>query len=171
MMSLDFKTIPTNKNWVVIYTKSRREKKTAEFCELSGIDHFLPLERRMFVYDRKKVIHTVPLFPGYLFCCCNEKEKYNLLMTHHIAKILVVIHQHQLLSDLEKIYLAQQGLLDLTPCQPVTAGQRVLILSGPLTGCEGIVHKIKGNNRLILNVDFIQQAASVEVSRMNVKLL
>ncbi len=170
-MDLDFKNIPDDKAWVVVHTKSRREKKTAEFCKAAGIPNYLPLESRTFIYARKKVINRVPLFPGYIFCCCAAKEKYHLLMTHHIARILAVTNQSRLLNNLEKIYLAQQGLLDLTPCQPVTAGQRVLVLAGPLTGYEGTVQNIKGRNRLILNVDFIQQAASVEISRMQVKLI
>lgn len=168
-MNLSFKIIPENKNWVVLYTKSRREKKVAEFCNLSSIISFLPLERRVTQYGKKRVISMIPLFRGYLFCCCNEKEKYDMLMTHQIAEILPVVNQFRLLKDLEKIYIAQNAVMDLKSCQLVEKGQRVLILSGPLSGYEGIVERIKGRKRLVINVDFIQRAASVEVDQLNVQ--
>ena len=64
-----------NKNWMVIYSKSRREKKVAQYCSIANLKYYLPLEHRLKVYGRKKIATTQPLFPGYLFCLAEEKEE------------------------------------------------------------------------------------------------
>ena len=169
--NINFKTIPENKNWVVLHTKSRREKKVSEFCNKTGISNYLPLEQRYKQYGKKRVIFLVPLFSGYLFCCCNEKERYALLMTHQIAQVIPVIDQYSLLHDLEKLHIAQNAGMDLTPTQHFKNGHEVKIISGPLAGYMGIIQKIKGKKRLVLNVDFIQQAASIEVDQFAIRTL
>jgi len=171
MMNISFTEIPQNKQWVVIYTKSRREKMVSQFCESNGITHFLPLEKRFKRYGRKKTISHVPLFPGYLFSCCSAKERYNLLITHQIAQLLPVKDQYKLLRDLERVFIAQSHGLDLAPCQYFQKGKRVKIIAGPLCGYEGFMQRVKSSQRIILNVDFIHSAASVEVDRADVENL
>lgn len=167
-MQINFNKIPTNKNWVVLYTKSRREKKVTEYCKVKGILNYLPLERRLSQYGNKMFFSMVPLFPGYLFCCCDEKERYSLFMTHHVARMIPVVDQSGLLRDIERLYEAQKADLELKPCLYYEKGERVKILSGPLCGYEGIIQRTKGRKRLILNVDFIRQAASIEVDQFSV---
>jgi hypothetical protein len=41
--------------WKVIYSKSRSEKKAAEYCFSESIRFYLPLEKRIRLYGRKKV--------------------------------------------------------------------------------------------------------------------
>ncbi|MCH8860851.1 MAG: transcription termination/antitermination NusG family protein, partial [Thaumarchaeota archaeon] len=76
-----------NKTWMIIHAKSRREKKIARYCTNMNIKYYLPLEKRIKIYGRKKVQTTLPLFPGYLFCIADEKERHQLLLTHQIANI------------------------------------------------------------------------------------
>lgn len=162
-MKLDFTYVPGPKEWMVIHTKSRREKKVAQFCDANGITHYLPLEERIHKYDRKKVVNQAPLFPGYLFCLCDNKHRYRLLMTHQIARILPVKNQQSFIKDIEKIYIAQHGHFNPKSCEYATIGNRMRIIAGPLKGQEGIVMRTKGKQRLILNIDFISQAASIEI--------
>ena len=100
--SSEFDSVKDNhdKNCIVVYTKSRREKKVCRFCEILGIKHYLPLEKRFKFYGRKKVETSVPLFPGYLFCFVNSHEKSKLFSTHQIAKVLNVTNQGELIHDI-----------------------------------------------------------------------
>jgi transcriptional antiterminator RfaH len=106
-----------NKDWRVIHTKSRREKKVALHCNTTDIKYYLPLEQKIKLYGRKKIQTSMPLFPGYLFCFADEKERYQLLLTHQIAKILKVSNQLGLLKDLEKIFIAECANFSLIPCE------------------------------------------------------
>ena len=156
---------------MVIHTKSRREKKVAHYCNNVEIKYYLPLESRIKIYGRKKVQTTLPLFPGYLFVLADEKERYELLLTHHIAKILKVSNQFELIEDLEKIYIAESCEINLVPCELNIEGRSARIEIGPMRGLEGIISRIKGRDRIILNVNFINRASAVEINRSNITLL
>ena len=160
-----------NRNLMVIYTKSRREKKVAHFCNNAEIKYYLPLESKIKIYGRKKVQTTLPLFPGYLFVLSDEKERYELLLTHHISKILRVSNQLELLEDLEKIYVAESCEIKLVPCELNIEGRKARIEIGPMRGLEGLISRIKGRDRIILNVNFINRAAAVEINRSDITLL
>lgn len=160
-----------NKNLMVIHTKSRREKKVAHYCNNVEIKYYLPLESRIKIYGRKKVQTALPLFPGYLFVFANEKERYELLLTHHISKILKVTNQFELIEDLEKIYVTESCEINLIPCELNIKGRRARIEIGPLRGLEGLISRIKGRDRIILNVNFINRAAAVDINRTDITFL
>lgn len=160
-----------NETWEVVYTKSRREKKVAGYFLREKIKFYLPLETRIKCYGSKKVHTTLPLFPGYIFCSATKKAQYELLLTHDIVKILSVSNQCGLKEDLEKIYLVESLNYSVIPYELVKEGQRAKIESGPLQGFEGVIASVKGKNRLILNVDFINRAAAVEIDRTDIVLL
>ncbi len=160
-----------NKKWMVIHTKSRREKKIAQYCNNMDIKYYLPLEKRIKFYGRKKGQTTLPLFPGYLFVLADGKERYELLLTHHISKILNVSNQFELIEDLEKIYLAESCEFNLILCELKIEGKRARIEIGPMRGLEGLISRIKGRDSIILNVNFINRAAAVEINRSDITLL
>ena len=160
-----------NKTWMIIHTKSRREKKIAQYCNNVDFKYYLPLEKRIKFYGRKKVQTTLPLFPGYLFAMADEKERYELLLTHHIAKILKVSNQFELIEDLEKIYAAESCEIKLVPCELNIEGRKARIEIGPMRGLEGLISRIKGRDRIILNVNFINRAAAVDINRTDITLL
>ena len=156
---------------MVIHTRSRREKKVAHYCNAVDIKYYLPLESRIKIYGRKKVQTTLPLFPGYLFVLVDEKERYELLLTHHISKILKVSNQIELLEDLEKIYIAESCEKNLIPCELKIEGRRAKIETGSMRGLEGVISRIKGRDRIVLNVNFINKAVAVEINRSVIGLL
>ena len=159
------------KRWMVIYSKSRREKKIAQYCCKRDVKFYLPIEKRMRIYGRKKVKTDVPLFPGYLFCMLDEKERYHLMLTHQIAKILNVTNQKELLYDIRKIFLVEKSGMILTACDSVIKGQKARIDFGPLRGMEGTIAEVRGKHRLFLEIEAIKQVASIEISRECVEIL
>ena len=160
-----------NKNLMVIHTKSRREKKVARYCNYVGTKFYLPLESRIKIYGRKKVQTALPLFAGYLFVLADEKERYELLLTHHISKILKVSNRFELIEDLKKIYVAESCKISLIPCELNIKGRRARIELGPMRGLEGLISRIKGRDRIVLNVNFINRAAAVDINRSDITLL
>lgn len=67
--------ISSDRKWLVVRTKPRREKKLANFAGKSGIHYYLPLKDSEKIYNNRKIIFTKPLFPGYVFVHCNHEEK------------------------------------------------------------------------------------------------
>ena len=160
-----------NKTWMIIHTKSRREKKIAQYCTNTDIKYYLPLEKRIKIYGRKKVQTTLPLFPGYLFCIADEKERYQLLLTHQIAKILKVSNQLRLLKDIEKIFIVESAYYSLNPCELHIEGIKARIKTGPLSGIEGIISRLKGKDCIVLNVNIINRAAAVYLNRADITIV
>ena len=49
-------------------------------------------------------------------------------------------------------------------------GDEVSVVSGPLKGVNGIIQDLKGDSRLIMKVEAIRQAFSIEISSEQLKL-
>ena len=160
-----------NKSWMIIHTKSRREKKIAQYCNSMDIKYYLPLETRTKIYGRKKVQTTLPLFPGYLFCFADEKARYQLLLTHHIANILKVSNHLELLKDINKIFIAESADYSLSPCELHIEGIKARIKTGPLSGIEGIVSRLKGKDCIVLNVNLINRATAVYLNPADITIV
>jgi len=160
-----------NKSWMIIHTKSRREKKIAQYCNSMDIKYYLPLETRIKINGRKKVQTTLPLFPGYLFCLANEKERYQLLLTHHVANILKVSNHLELLEDIKKVFIAESANFCLSPCELHIEGIKARIKTGPLRGVEGIVSRLRGKDCIVLNVNIIDRATAVYLNRTDITIV
>lgn len=80
-----------------------------------------------------------------------------------MANLIKVKDQQKLLDELLQIEQALRAGAPLTPYKYLKAGQRCRVIAGPLLGLEGIVVKTPKATRLVLQVDMLGQAASVEV--------
>jgi transcriptional antiterminator RfaH len=105
----------------------------------------------------------LPLFSGYLFFCGQEHERLELLRTNRVAKLIEVNDQGRLLNELVQIEKALQAGAPLVPHKYLKAGQHCRVIAGPLAELVGIVVKTKTAARLVLQVDILGQATSVEI--------
>jgi len=66
----------------------------------------------------------------------------------------------------EEIQALQLALTSGIPKQPwpyLEVGQRVRVIYGTLTGLEGILVNVKGNDRVVLSVSLLQRSVAMEV--------
>ena len=66
-------------------------------------------------------------------------------------------------SVIQAIRLAMEGGYQLEPVEYFVEGNRVEVVAGPMNGVKGVVAKVKGQNRLIIKIDAIQQALSIQI--------
>jgi transcription antitermination factor NusG len=130
--------------WWVAHTKSRNEKALAHDLMAKDISYFLPMTMKVSRRSHRTLKSMLPLFTGYLFFCGHDNDRIELLKTNRVANLLEVTDQDELLRELLR-------------------GQWCRVIAGPLLGLEGIVVQHKGGPRLVLQVDMLGQAASVEV--------
>ncbi len=149
--------------WWVAHTKSRNEKALAHDLINRDISYFLPMSWKVTHRTGRKIRSLLPLFSGYLFFCGNENQRLGVLRTNRVANLIEVNDQEKLLSELLDIEQALRAGAVLTPHRYIKAGQRCRVLSGPLVDLQGIVLKAKTVTRLVLQVDMLGQAASVEI--------
>ena len=149
--------------WWVAHTKSRNEKALAHDLIQKDISYFLPMCWRTHSTRGRKLRSLLPLFGGYMFFCASEDKRLEVLRTNRVANIIEVKDQDAFVAQLLKFECALEAGADLTPHKYIKTGQRCQVTSGPLEGMQGIVIQTKGSLRLVLKIDMLGQAASVEV--------
>lgn len=149
--------------WFVLYTKSRQEKALAEDLAKARIGHFLPLIRCQRVHRGRKVEVLEPLFPGYIFLEGSIAEAYAADRTRRVSRIIRVPHQEQITWELQNIRLALERQAPLSPWSYLQAGMRVEVTQGPLLGLQGFVERNGDTGRLVIQVETLGQAVSVEI--------
>lgn len=153
----------TLRQWWGVYTKARQEKSVARSLLDQRIPFYLPLVRHNAVYHRRRVTATVPLFAGYVFLFGTDEERLATLATGRIVRMLRVEQPERFRSDLAQIQRLIASGAPLTMESRLAAGGRVRVKRGALAGLEGYILVRRGQTRLLVRVDFLQQGASVEI--------
>ena len=149
--------------WWVAHTKSRNEKALAHDLIGRRVNFFLPMTWRVRRHRGRTIRSLLPLFSGYLFFCGEEKHRLEALKTNRVANLIEVKAQEQLRRELSQIERALHAGAALVPHRYIKAGQRCRVIGGALTGLEGIVVRTQSAARLVLQVDMLGRATSVEV--------
>ena len=149
--------------WWVAHTKSRNEKALAGDLAGKGISYFLPMTWKVKKVRGRTIKSLLPLFGGYLFLCGDERQRVETLKTNRVANLIDVADQRRLVEELSQIEQAIATGADLSPHDYIKAGQRCKVIGGALAGLSGIVVKTRNEMRLVLQIDMLGQAASVEI--------
>jgi len=149
--------------WWLVHTKPRNEKALAGDLGRMGIGYFLPLARVKRRYSGRTVHAELPLFPGYLFLCGGDDERYATLCTNRAANVIAVSDQDRLRADLMQVFrvTASDEPVDLYP--GIRSGRRCRVIRGPLKGLEGVVIRRRDICRVYVAVEVLGQSAEVEI--------
>jgi transcription termination/antitermination protein NusG len=158
--------------WFAVWTRSRHEQVVREQLEKKNVEAFLPtLPRWSRWKDRKKKIDW-PLFPGYCFARFNPDDALPVLKVPGVVSIVSFEGKPAPIPDyeLESIRVLVASELQFDPCPLLHEGMKVEVVHGPLKGVVGrLMRKDAKHARLVLSVDLIGQAVSVEVDAASVK--
>ena len=77
--------------------------------------------------------------------------------------LIEVVEQEQLVSELAQIEQTLRAGAPLVPENYIEKGRKCRVMAGPLMGLTGIVIERRNAIRLVLQVDMLGQAASVEI--------
>jgi len=151
------------RRWLALYTKARQEKSLARELLKFRIPFYLPLVRKTSVSRGRRRTSLVPLFAGYIFLYGAEEERLRALATNRISRILTVEDPDQLVFDLRQLRQLIVANAPLTVESRLGPGQQVRVRQGAFAGLEGTVLKRRGETRLLVSINFLQQGASVEI--------
>lgn len=152
-----------DRRWFALYTKARQEKSLARELLKYQIPFYLPLVKKTTAARGRKRTSLTPLFGGYLFLFGSEEERVKGLTTNRVSRILPVEDPDQLVFDLRQLRQMIAANVPLTVESRFGPGQRVRVRQGAFGGLEGIVLKRRGETRLLVSINFLQQGASVEI--------
>mgnify|MGYP003351644511 CR=1 FL=1 len=157
--------------WFALWTRSRHEQVVLEQLQRKQIESFLPTVTRWSRWkDRKKKIDW-PLFPGYCFARFNPSDRLPVLKCVGVVNIVSVdgepaaIPEHEI-SGIQRLI---ESDFAFDPCPMIHEGMLVEVMHGPLKGVVGRLLRKNEKARLVLSVDLIGQAVSVEVDAADVR--
>jgi len=158
--------------WFAIWTRSRHEQVVRQQLEPKRVDAFLPTITRWSRWkDRKKKVDW-PLFPGYCFARFDPADALSIVKCTGVVNIVSFEGKPAPIPEyeLESIRLLVGSELQFDPCPLIHEGMMVSVVHGPLRGVVGrLMRKDASKARLVLSVDLIGQAVSVEVDASDVK--
>ena len=149
--------------WWAIYTKSRQEKALARQLLAHEIPFYLPLVPKDRRTRGRRVRSYAPLFAGYVFLLGTEEERVRALTTNRISRVLPITDQERLCHDLRQVRHLIDTDAPLTIERRLMPGRRVRVKTGAMMGLEGTVISRRGDCRLLVAVNFLQQGASVAI--------
>ena len=140
------------KNWYVLYTKPRHEKKVAERLTVAGYTVYCPLQKVVRNWsDRTKVVEE-PLFKGYLFIQIEDHKRDEVFTYPGTVRYLFWLRRPAVVRE-EEIATIQKWLghydherLKVTNIIP---GTYVRITSGKFMNEEGILLDTSNSKALV----------------------
>ena len=155
------------KEWYVVYTRSRAEKKVYAALIAQNIDSYLPLQRKLRQWkDRKKWVE-MPLITGYCFVCIEKEEYEKVLQTDNVVGYVRFEGKPARIPQTQIEYLQQ--LLNQSDFEVEVSratfkpGKMAEITAGPMVGVKGELLGCRGKNRFVLRIEQINTVFSVEV--------
>ena len=149
--------------WYVMHTKSRQEKALAQSMGAMGITYFLPLISQLRSHAGRRVRVEMPLFSGYIFIHGSREDAYACDRTRRVAQIIDIPDQQQFENEINNIRIALATAIPIDPFPLLHEGVKVTVRSGPLQGMIGMVESRTKLDRLILKIDVLGQACSLEI--------
>jgi transcriptional antiterminator RfaH len=142
------------KNWFVIYTRARWEKKVDQLLKQQGINSYCPMRTVENQWaDRKKIVE-LPLFSSYLFVNINLKEELTVRQTHGVLNFIYFLGKPAIVQDseIEKIknVLKENPDTEVVSLKGVRVGDRVRIKNGILANHNGNIVKVNGKTVLMV---------------------
>ena len=155
------------KYWYAVYVQSRHEKKVHQLFEEKGIESSLPLIKTTRKWsDRKKKVE-IPLFRGYVFVKIDVgRDKLNILKTDGVVKFIGIKKKPSRIPDEEIhwLHMIVKKSDSVKNEKEIPAGQKVCVTAGPFKGIEGVVMLSGNQSRLVIVIESIMNAVSVEIS-------
>ncbi len=157
--------------WYAVWTRSRHEQVVRDHISGRGIPVFLPTITRWSRWkDRKKRVDW-PLFPGYCFARFAATDKLPVLQCPGVVTIVSLDGEIAPVPDneIDAIRRLVQSELQYDPCPLLREGEQVEVVHGPLKGIVGRLVRKGAHARLVLSVELIGQAVSIEVDAADVR--
>lgn len=170
------KIIPANSYfWHAVYVKSRTEKKAQTELQIQEIETFLPLQRKLRQWsDRKKWVET-PLISGYLFVKASRKEYDQVLQSNYVVSYVRFEGKAAIVPDYQieylKLMLKQDSSEIEITREKLKPGQMIEVVAGPLIGLKGKLQKMKGKNKVAIELEQLGCSALVEILAEDIVVL
>ncbi len=115
---------------------------------------------------RLKTVES-PLFPGYVFCRFEKDKRLPILMLPSVLHVVGIGKEPVPVDSAEiaSIQVIADSPLCNEPWPFLNTGERVQVISGPLSGAQGVILDVKNKYRLIASLTLLRRSVAVEIDR------
>lgn len=141
------------KNWYVVYTKPKWEKKVAEQLTKIGIECYCPMITQVRQWsDRKKKV-IVPLFNSYVFVQLKDIDRNLVFQSAGAVRYLFWLGKPAVVRDEEietiKKWLETPDSYDIS-IDSVQIGDTITLESGPFSAQQAVVREVKKTHYVLV---------------------
>jgi transcription antitermination factor NusG len=136
----------------------------------AGVEAWFPTYTETVKWSDRSKAAEKQLFPGYVFARFASDEAAAVLEFPGIDRILPCNLHPIAIDDAEisSLRFALASKLPARPC-PYVTGETVTIDSGALSGVSGIVVKTRGSARVVVGIEMLGRAVSIEMDAADIK--
>lgn len=152
--------------WHVVYTIPKAERKVALSIDDLGLESYLPLHTVVRQWsDRKKKLR-VPVFPNYVFVKVDTRTRAHLYSIKEVVRFVsisktpVIVREEEILAIKKALDYAE----DVVPEDYFQEGTKMRITKGQFAGLEGFIVRRNNNARLLVRIDGLLKAFSLNIS-------
>ncbi|MBS1602948.1 MAG: UpxY family transcription antiterminator [Bacteroidetes bacterium] len=161
------------KNWYVLYTKPRWEKKVAKQLENKRIEHYCPLNRVVRQWSDRKKIVLEPLFSSYVFIRIDDKDMAIARQLDGVMNYVYWLKKPAVVRE-EEIRIIQRFLNDYQEVQvertSVNVNDVIRITEGPFMEKQGNVVEIR-KNTVKVSLPNLGYTIVAEVKKSNIEII
>ncbi len=142
--------------WFAVYTNYKREKIVEKRLKEKGVQCYLPLQRLVRQYSKRRKIVDLPLMSCYVFVKITKSDYVRVLETEHVLNFVHFSRNLISIPD-DEILLLKRILgeeLELSVEQNVwEPGDAVEIVQGNLAGLKGKLVERQGKNQFLVEFE------------------
>lgn len=154
--------------WMVLQAETGKESIACRHLLQRDIEHFLPTyQERVPRSGHRPVLANRVLFGGYIFARFPYRLKKTVVETPHIYNLVTFDSVPARVDDSEisSIRTMIESGEILRPIARLVPGSRIRIAFGPLAGVSGVLARMAGEWRAVVNVEMLGRAVCVTVDR------
>lgn len=158
--------------WFAVYTRYKREKLVNKRLQQKGIESFLPLQQFTRYYTRKIKKVELPLISCYVFTKITKQAYVPVLETSDvvgfvkIANNLISIPEKEI--NVMRRIVGEQIEAEVLP-STILEGDRVEVVTGPLTGLEGYLVEKRNTNNFVIALEHLGYSLCMQVQRNHLR--
>jgi len=162
----------TEDHWYAIYTRSHHEKKVVDSLQEAGMEAWIPLLKTLRQWsDRKKWVE-VPLFHSYVFVRSGQNQVRQALQADGAVYVVSFSGRPTAIPDEQiewlRMLLASSEKFEVS-FDEFTFGDPIVVEKGVLRGMKGKFVNYKGRNRVLVQIDAINQSLLIDINPSFIK--
>ncbi|WP_294562572.1 UpxY family transcription antiterminator [uncultured Bacteroides sp.] len=155
------KGVACSKSWYVALVRMHHEKKVAERLSTMGIDTFVPVQQQIHQWsDRRKVVNEV-LLPMMVFVHATPQERMDVLSLSTVSRYMVMRGESTPAVIPDEQMARFRFMLDYSEeavcmnSSPLSCGEKVRVIKGPLSGLVGELVKDGGKSKIAVRLNML----------------